>query len=84
MIYGNVHLPEPGEGEMVIEAIVLSKVIDKDGKTRYREWKSEDLHPIEALGMIETARDTVKSLCMGRLTQRLRRAQEPSDPEEER
>lgn len=61
--YAGIELPEPAEGELATDAIVLIKVITPQG-VKYREWKSVSLHPIEALGMVETCRDTIKKLCM--------------------
>lgn len=63
MIYAGLELPEPAEGEFATDALILLKVITPTG-VKYREWKSPDLHPIEALGMVETCRDTLKKLCM--------------------
>ena len=67
MDYNGVRLPEPAEGEIALGAIVLMKVMRADGEITYRELTSDNLHPIEMLGMIETARDTLKAVCMGRL-----------------
>lgn len=63
--YGGIDLPDPEDtGEIVLEACVLMKVIDKNGGVKYREWKSARLHPIEALGMITTFSDTLRQLIM--------------------
>lgn len=65
--YNGVNLPEPADGEVVLGAIVLMKVMKQDGDITYREIGGEALHPIEMLGMIETFRDTLKASIMGRL-----------------
>lgn len=67
MIYGNVELPDFNDGDIVIEAVVLAKVITVEGKTVYREWKSSDLHPVEALGMVTTMEDTLRAMIMGKI-----------------
>lgn len=65
--YNGVELPEANADEVNLGAVVLFKTMDAHGHIKYREWKSNDLHPIEALGMLETCRDTMKQLCMGNL-----------------
>lgn len=62
--YYGVPLPTLGEGCLALGAILSVKYIDANGKIRFQEWKTPDLHSIEALGMIETFKDTVKSNIM--------------------
>lgn len=64
MNYAGIELAEPREGELALGAVVLMKVIDAEGNLNYREWKSADLHWVEGLGMLDTARDTFKQVIM--------------------
>lgn len=64
MNYFGIDLPDVAEGEVPLDAVVLLKVMAADGRICYREWKSTNLHPIEALGMTETFRDTLKMAIM--------------------
>lgn len=64
MFYCGIELPEPAEGEIAMEAVVLVKVMTKEGKITYREWASAALHPIEALGMASTFQDTLRATIM--------------------
>lgn len=65
MNYAGVDLPDPQDGELVLGAVVLIKLMKPDGSIAYRECTSDSLHAIEMLGMVETFRDTLKSVIMG-------------------
>jgi hypothetical protein len=62
--YGGINLPDPPEGEIALEAVVLVRCLAADGSLKYREWKSTTLHPVEALGMVTTFSDTLRELLM--------------------
>jgi hypothetical protein len=47
-----------------LEWIVLVKCLNPEGQIRYREQSSKALHPVEALGMLATAEDTVRTRLM--------------------
>lgn len=64
MRYQGVDLPDERDGEMALEAILLFKVLLPSGSIQYREYKSANLHPIEALGMITTMEDTLRATIM--------------------
>ena len=53
-----------GKGWMPLEFIVMAKCLDPKGRVRYREMTSATLHPVEALGMLETMADTVRAKLM--------------------
>ena len=53
-----------GEGWTPLEFVVLAKCLDPQGHVRYREMTSHTLHPVEALGMLETMTDTVRAKLM--------------------
>jgi len=57
-----------GKGWMPLEFIVLAKCLDPKGNVRYREMTSGTLHPVEALGMVETFSDTVRAKLMNGAT----------------
>lgn len=59
-----IHIPKPEEGWLYLDAVVLIKCMDADGKTRYREIKSQGLTAVEALGMVETYSDTLRHAIM--------------------
>ena len=63
--YAGVKLPDLAEGELAMDAIVLVKILDAEGQVRYREYKSATLHSVEALGMVATMEDTLRSGIMG-------------------
>lgn len=65
MDYQGVTLPEAAEGEIVLGAVVLMKVMKPNGDITFRECTSDALHAIEMLGMVETFRDTLKAMIMG-------------------
>lgn len=64
---GKLDVPEPPPGWVYLDAIVLVKCVDESGATRYKEMRSNDLPLVEALGMVETYKDTLKHQIM-RLT----------------
>lgn len=64
---GGIEIPEPEEGWLYLDAVVLIKCLDPDGSVRYKECKSEKLHPVEALGMVETYSDTLRHVLMRRV-----------------
>lgn len=53
-----------GEGWTPLEFVVLAKCLDPEGSVRYREMTSQSLHPVEALGMLETMSDTIRHKLM--------------------
>lgn len=61
---GRLDVPEPPDGWVYLDAIVLVKCVDDTGATRYKEMRSNDLPLVEALGMVETYKDTLKSQIM--------------------
>ena len=63
MING-INMPPPEEGWLYLDAIVLIKCMDDEGRTRYREIKSNGLTAVEALGMVETYSDTLRQAIM--------------------
>jgi hypothetical protein len=42
----------------------MVKCLDPKGRVRYREMSSSTLHPVEALGMLSTMEDTVRTKLM--------------------
>lgn len=66
MHIGGIEIPEPEQGLLYLDAVVLIKCLDVDGNIRYKECKSENLHPVEALGMTETYSDTLRHILMRR------------------
>lgn len=62
--YAGIELPGMADDEIAISAVVLLKVIRPDGRLSYREFKSPDLHLMEALGMATTYTDTCRQLLM--------------------
>jgi hypothetical protein len=64
MNLANLHVPDPEQGWMYLDAIVLIKCMDSDGNIRYRELKSPSLTSVEALGMVATYEDTLRSMIM--------------------
>jgi hypothetical protein len=63
-IFLGLRLPSIPEGTVVVEAVMLLKVLRADGTVGYHEWKSATLHPMEALGMIESCSDTMRNQLM--------------------
>lgn len=63
MING-IEIPEPEEGWIYIDAVLLIKCIDDKGSIRYREIKSNGLTAVEALGMATTYTDTLRHYIM--------------------
>jgi hypothetical protein len=52
------------DGWAPLEAFICVKYLDPAGNIRYKEIKTPTLHPIEALGMVTTAQDTLRSYIM--------------------
>jgi hypothetical protein len=52
-----------------LDAIVLVKCADDSGSIRYKEMRSNDLPLVEALGMVETYKDTLKAQIMRMATE---------------
>jgi len=53
----------PGDA-IPLEGVLLVKYISEDGLIHYAEMCTPTLHPIEALGMVKTAEDTLRSRLM--------------------
>ena len=68
MILNGISIPDPDDGWLYLDAVVLIKCMDEEGKTRYREIKSNGLTAVEALGMVETYSDTLRSVLMRKAT----------------
>ena len=68
MILNGIAIPDPEEGWLYLDAIILIKCMDDEGEVRYREIKSGGLTPVEALGMTETYSDTLRAHLMRRAT----------------
>lgn len=62
-IYG-IPVPDLPDGALAVDIVLLCKWVDTDGKVKYSEMKSSSLHQIEALGMVTTAADTLRAMCM--------------------
>jgi len=62
-IYG-IPIPDLPDGSIPVDVVLLCKWVDVDGKVKYSEMKSSSLHNVEALGMVTTAADTLRSMCM--------------------
>lgn len=56
-----LHTPD---GWTPLEAFLCIKYLDPAGNVRYKEIKTPTLHPIEALGMVTTAQDTLRGYIM--------------------
>jgi hypothetical protein len=52
------------DGSVALEGILLIKYIDPEGSIRYAEMSTASLHPVEALGMVKTAEDTLRARLM--------------------
>lgn len=62
-VYG-IPVPDLPDGALAVDIVLLCKWVDVDGKVKYSEMKSSSLHQIEALGMVTTAADTLRAMCM--------------------
>lgn len=69
MDYNGVALPDPKEGEIVLGAAVMVKIMRPDGSITYREHTSEVLHPVEVYGMVTSFGDSLRALIMGNIRQ---------------
>lgn len=65
--YYGVQLPTLEDGDVALEAVVLMKMMTKDGHHIYREFKSPTLHPMEALGMATSFTDTMRDKLMSKV-----------------
>ena len=61
--YYGIPLPKLADDEIPLGIIVGMKTM-KDGKMQYREYKSSDMHAIEALGMVTTFSDSLRAHIM--------------------
>ena len=66
MISKGIGVPEPPQGWMYLEAVILIKCLDDDGDIRYKETRSSGLTAVEALGMTETYTDTLRQSLLRR------------------
>lgn len=66
--YYGVPLPKFDDGSLPLGCVVTMKVMDKDGHIGYREFKSPDIHAVEALGMLDTFSDTMRQHIMNNST----------------
>jgi hypothetical protein len=64
MNLGSLSVPDPDEGWIYLDAVLLIKCLDDNGNIRYREMKSPNLTSIEALGMATTYIDTLRANIM--------------------
>jgi hypothetical protein len=62
--FNGVGFLQLGEGWMPLEYLIMVKCLDPKGNVRYRELSSKTLHPVEALGMLTTMGDTMRSRLM--------------------
>lgn len=62
--YYGTALPKLDKGSMAVGAVVALKIINEDGHVQYQEFKSPEIHAIEALGMLDTFQDTLRSHIM--------------------
>lgn len=53
-----------GSGWVPLDWIVLVKCLDPEGNIKYREMTSKSLQPVEALGMVSTFEDTLRTRIM--------------------
>lgn len=51
-------------GWVPLEWVIMVKCLDPEGRVRYREMTSKSLQPIEALGMLSTMEDTIRTKIM--------------------
>lgn len=61
-----IQIPDPDPGWLYLDAVVLIKCMDDNGRLRYKEIKSSSLSEVEALGMAVTYTDTLRSQIMRR------------------
>jgi hypothetical protein len=61
---GKLDVPDPPDGWVYLDAVVLIKCVDDSGAVRYKEMRSNDLPLVEALGMVTTYTDTIKAQIM--------------------
>jgi hypothetical protein len=52
------------KGAVALEGVLLVKYITEEGTIRYAEMATPTLHPVEALGMVTTAEDTIRARLM--------------------
>lgn len=57
---GGMSIPEPDQGWVYLDAVLLIKCADESGRIRYRELRSKNLPAVEALGMALTYTDTLR------------------------
>lgn len=62
--YYGVNLPVMPEGQVALGAMVCIKVLNEDGVTVYKEYKSPELHSVEGLGMAHTLVNSLEKACM--------------------
>lgn len=60
--------PEMDPGWVALDAVILVKCLDATGNVRFKEMKTPNLHPVEALGMLVTAQDTYRQYLMRNAT----------------
>lgn len=53
-----------GKGWVPLDFVISVKCLDPEGQVAYREIYTKTLHPIEALGMLETASDSMRARIM--------------------
>ena len=56
--------PAMEAGWVALDAVILVKCLDENGNVKFREMKTPNLHPVEALGMLVTAQDTYRQYLM--------------------
>ena len=64
MQFYGIEMPDLPSDSIPIDMIMLLKWVDPEGKVNYSELKSAKLHPVEALGMLTTAADSLRAMCM--------------------
>lgn len=62
--YYGTALPKLNDDEVALGSVVMLKVMTADGRVVYREYKSPEIHAVEALGMAETMSDSLRQACM--------------------
>jgi len=62
--YYGVNLPKIDEGNIALGAVVSLKIMNAEGQVGYKEYKSSEIHAIEALGMVETFSDSIRYAIM--------------------
>lgn len=66
--YYGTKLPKLGDDDVVLGSLVMIKMMNSDGKTVYREYRSSEIHPVEALGMVHTMTNSLEQACMAGAT----------------